>query len=113
LPDPARQAGRRVKASGGPSNGGFDNNEWAVVVGRDSKVCAVAYSGQKWDDQWIGSRAVAAQKANTANAFSVRQKAISTANLYAGAQPGGFLFGLTLLVRIYLVQFADEGFVPA
>ncbi len=84
-----------VKPSGGPSNGGFDNNEWAVVVGRDGKVCGVAYSGQTWDDQWIGSRAVAAEKANTANSFSVAQKAIATANLYAGAQPGGFLFGIT------------------
>jgi uncharacterized protein GlcG (DUF336 family) len=83
-----------VKASGGPSNGGFDNNEWAVVVGRDGKVCAVAYSGRKWDDQWIGSRAVAAEKATTANAFSVAQKAIATGNLYAGAQPGGFLYGI-------------------
>ncbi len=91
LVDALRQS---VKASGGPSNGGFDNNEWAVVVGRDGKVCAVAYSGQKWDDQWIGSRAIAAEKANTANSFSVARKAIATANLYAGAQPGGFLYGL-------------------
>jgi uncharacterized protein GlcG (DUF336 family) len=86
---------KSVKASGGPSNGGLDNNEWAVVVGRDGKTCAVAFSGQKWDDQWPGSRAVAAEKANTANSFSVAQKAIATANLYAGAQPGGFLYGIT------------------
>jgi uncharacterized protein GlcG (DUF336 family) len=85
-----------VKASGGPSNGGLDNNEWAAVVGRDGKVCAVAFSGQKWDDQWPGSRAIAAEKANTANAFSVTQKAIATANLYAGAQSGGILFGIGL-----------------
>jgi uncharacterized protein GlcG (DUF336 family) len=87
---------KSVKASGGPSNGGLDNNEWAAVVGRDGKVCAIAFSGQKWDDQWPGSRAIAAEKANTANAFSVAQKAIATANLYAGAQPGGFLFGIGL-----------------
>jgi uncharacterized protein GlcG (DUF336 family) len=87
---------KSVKASGGPSNGGFDNNEWAVVVGRDGKVCAVAFSGVKWDDQWPGSRAIAAEKANTANSFSVAQKAIATANLYAGAQPGGLLYGITL-----------------
>jgi uncharacterized protein GlcG (DUF336 family) len=88
------QLKKSVKASGGPSNGGLDNNEWAAVVGRDGKVCAIAFSGQKWDDQWPGSRAIAAEKANTANAFSVAQKAIATANLYAGAQPGGFLFGI-------------------
>lgn len=88
---------KSVKASGGPSNGGLDNNEWAVVVGRNGKICAVAFSGQKWDDQWPGSRAIAAAKANTANGFSVAQKAIATANLYAGAQPGGFLFGVTLM----------------
>jgi uncharacterized protein GlcG (DUF336 family) len=83
-----------VKASGGPSNGGLDNHEWAAVVARDGTVCAVAFSGAGPDDQWPGSRAIAAEKANTANAFSVKQFALSTANLYAGAQPAGFLFGV-------------------
>lgn len=85
---------KSVKASGGFANGGFDNNEWASVVGRDGTVCAVAFSGKSWDDQWLGSRVIAAEKANTANAFSLRDVALSTANLYAGAQPGGFLYGL-------------------
>ena len=76
-----------VKPSGGPGNGGLDNNEWAVVVARDGTVCAVAFSGGKADDQWPGSRAVAAEKANTANAFSLKSFALSTANLYASAQP--------------------------
>ena len=57
-----------VKPSGGPSNGGLDNNEWAALVTRDGAVCAVAFSGAKPDDQWPGSRAIAAEKANTANA---------------------------------------------
>lgn len=83
-----------VKASGGPTNGGFDNHQWAAVVGRDGSVCAVAFSGAKWDDQWLGSRVIAAQKANTANAFSLKGTALSTANLYFGAQPGGFLYGI-------------------
>lgn len=87
---------KSVKASGGPSNGGLENNEWAAVVNRQGAVCAIAFSGQKADDQWLGSRAIAAEKANTANAFSVASKAIATANLYAGAQPGGFLFGAAL-----------------
>jgi len=83
-----------VKASGGPGNGGFDNNEWAAIVGRDGTICAMTFSGSKPDDQWPGSRAIAAEKANTANALSLAQMAISTANLYAGALPGGPLFGL-------------------
>ena len=66
----------------------------ASVVTRDGTVCAVAFSGNKADDQWPGSRAVAMQKANTANAFSVAKMAISTANLFAGAQPGQPLYGL-------------------
>lgn len=85
---------KSAKPSGGPSNGGFDNNEWAAVVTREGVVCAITFSGSKATDQWLGSRAIAAEKANTANAFSLDQTAISTANLYAGAQPGGFLFGI-------------------
>lgn len=87
---------KSVKASGGPSNGGLDNNEWAAIVNRQGVVCAVAYSGGSADDQWLGSRPIAAEKANTANAFSVKQKAMATANLYAAAQPGGYLFGAAL-----------------
>src|SRR3954452_12376758 len=87
---------KSVKPGGGPSNGGLDNNEWAAAVNRSGVVGAVAYSGQKVDDQWLGSRAIAAEKANTANAFSLKNKAMATANLYAGAQPGGFLFGAGL-----------------
>lgn len=87
---------KSVKPSGGPSNGGEDNNEWAAVVNRQGIICAVAFSGSKVDDQWLGSRAIAAEKANTANAFSLKDKAMASANLYAGAQPGGFLFGAGL-----------------
>ena len=32
-----------VKPSGGPGNGGLDNNEWAAVVARDGTVCAIAF----------------------------------------------------------------------
>jgi Haem-degrading len=83
-----------VKPSGGPGNGGLDNNEWAAAVARDGTVCAIAFSGSKPEDQWPGGRAIAAEKANTANALSLDKMALSTANLYAGAQPGGFLYGL-------------------
>ena len=39
-------------------------------------------------------RVISAQKANTANAFSLPGLAISTANLFSATQPGGSLFGL-------------------
>jgi uncharacterized protein GlcG (DUF336 family) len=83
-----------VKASGGPANGGFENHQWAAVVDRTGMVCAVAYSGSTVDDQWPGSRSISAQKANTANAFSLKSMALSTANLFAMAQPGQSLYGI-------------------
>ena len=83
-----------VKPSGGPGNGGFDNNEWAVVVTRQGTICAVIFSGGKPTDQWLASRAIAAEKANTANAMSVDKMAISTADLYGGSLPGAPLYGL-------------------
>jgi uncharacterized protein GlcG (DUF336 family) len=43
---------------------------------------------------WPGSRAISAQKANTANAFSLDGLALSTANLFSAVQPGGSLYGL-------------------
>lgn len=83
-----------VKPAGGPSNGGLDNHMWAAVVDRSGVVVAVCYSGNELGDQWPGSRAIAISKANTANALSLPSFAFSTANLYTGAQPGGFLYGL-------------------
>jgi uncharacterized protein GlcG (DUF336 family) len=86
-----------VKASGGPDNGGLPNNEWTAVVNRQGVVCAVAFSGNKPTDQWLGSRAIAMEKANTVNAFSLDNFALSTANLWAQAQPGsGPLFGAAI-----------------
>ena len=75
-------------------NGGFGLNMWASVVNRDGVVCAVAFTGGNRGDQWPGSRVISAQKANTANAFSLPGLALSTANLYTAVQPGGSLFGL-------------------
>jgi uncharacterized protein GlcG (DUF336 family) len=54
----------------------------------------VAFTGGNRGDQWPGSRVISAQKANTANAFSLPGLALSTANLYSAVQPGGSLFGL-------------------
>jgi uncharacterized protein GlcG (DUF336 family) len=83
-----------IKPSGGPSNGGLDNHMWAAVVDRRGIVQAVCFSGNEVGDQWPGSRAIAIEKANTANALSLPNFAFSTANLYSGAQPGGFLYGI-------------------
>jgi uncharacterized protein GlcG (DUF336 family) len=75
-------------------NGGFGLEMWASVVNRDGVVCAVAFTGSNRGDQWPGSRVISAQKANTANAFSLPTLALSTANIYSAVQPGGSLFGL-------------------
>lgn len=76
------------------SNGGFNLDMWGAVVNRDGVVCAVAFTGSDRGAQWPGSRVIAAQKASTANAFSLPGLALSTANLWAPVQPGGALFGL-------------------
>jgi len=76
------------------SNGGLNLDMWGTIVNRDGIVCAVAFTGNTRGDQWPGSRVISAQKANTANAFSLHGLSLSTANLYTAVQPGGSLFGL-------------------
>jgi uncharacterized protein GlcG (DUF336 family) len=75
-------------------NGGFNLDMWGTVVNRDGVVCAVAFTGPDRGAQWPGSRVIAAQKANTANAFSLPALSLSTANLFSAVQPGGSLYGL-------------------
>jgi uncharacterized protein GlcG (DUF336 family) len=96
-------------------NSGLNLQMWATIVDRDGNVCAVAFSGTDRGSQWPGSRVISAQKANTANSFSLDSSAnkagsgpgfpplssatglaLSTANLYYAVQPGGSLFGLQL-----------------
>ena len=76
------------------ANGGLGNPMWAVLVGRDGVVCAVARSGDPAGEQWPGSRTIAAAKAYAANGFSLPGFALSTANLYWPAQPGNSLYGM-------------------
>ncbi len=89
------------------NNGGLGFNMWATIVANDGTVCAVAFSGKDYTSQWLGSRIISAQKANTANDFSLGKGAtpstslfgstglaLSTANLYSAVQPGGSLYGL-------------------
>src|SRR5213594_4995293 len=85
---------------------GLNLHMWATIVDRDGIVCAVAFSGTNRGAQWPGSRVISAQKANTANAFSLDSSsfsngsgqsaglALSTANLYSAVNPGGSLYGL-------------------
>lgn len=84
----------QLKLARGTANGGFNLDMWATIVNRDGMVCTVAFTGNGRGDQWPGSRVISAQKANTANAFSLPALALSTANLYSAVQPGGSLFGL-------------------
>src|SRR5438270_4316663 len=84
----------QLKAARAASNGGFNLDMWGSIVNRDGVVCAVAFTGVNRGNQWPGSRVISAQKANTANAFSLPGLALSTANLYSAVQPGGTLFGL-------------------
>ena len=82
------------------ANGGLGNNMWGTIVDRDGKVCAVAFTGSDRNEQWPASRVISAQKANTAASFNLPKglggtvDALSTANLWTQAQPGGSLFGL-------------------
>ncbi len=67
------------------ANGGFNLDMWGTIVNRDGVVCAVAFTGNDRGDQWPGSRVISAQKANTANAFSLPNLVLSTANLYSAS----------------------------
>ena len=97
------------------SNGGLENDMWATIVDRDGIVCAVTFSGGDRGDQWPGSRVISAQKANTANAFSLPKGAggidglaLSTANLWTAAQPGGSTFvGIAPGGTLFGLQFSN------
>lgn len=97
-----------LAAATATESSGLNNQMWGTIVDRDGVVCAVAFTGVNRGAQWPGSRVISAQKANTANAFSLDASSssggsgqanglsLSTANLYSATQPGGSLFGLQL-----------------
>jgi uncharacterized protein GlcG (DUF336 family) len=105
LPTQAELRAALVAATAAETSG-LNNHMWATAVNRDGVVCAVAFSGTDRATQWPGSRVISAQKANTANAFSLDRTsssggsgqpaglALSTANLYSAVNPGGSLYGL-------------------
>ena len=86
--------------AGKATTGGYGLPMWASMVDETGTVCYVVAStpgtstSLVGNNEWLGSRVISAQKANTANAFSLDGYAISTANLYSAVQPGGSLFGL-------------------
>jgi uncharacterized protein GlcG (DUF336 family) len=100
------QLQRALAAAVAAEDSGLNNQMWATIVDRSGIVCAVAFSGGNTGAQWPGSRLISAQKANTANAFSLDRSsfsngkgqpnglALSTANLFTAVQPGGSLYGL-------------------
>jgi uncharacterized protein GlcG (DUF336 family) len=86
----------KVVKEGKEANSGLGNPEWGTIVNRDGVVCAVVFTGQDRAAEWPGSRLISAEKANTANAFSAPNFALSTANLYAASQPGQSLYGINM-----------------
>lgn len=79
---------------------------WATVVGRTGVVAVVTKTTGA--DPWPGSRVIAAQKAYTANAFSNRNLALSTANLFTAVQPGGSLYGLQHSNPVNIINAYDR-----
>lgn len=85
----------KAPTTGGDEGGLFHGRrEWAVVVDRQGRVCAVAVSTSDPAGVWPGSLAIAKAKAYTANAFSLDDTPLSTARLYTLVQPGHSLYGI-------------------
>jgi len=84
---------------------GFGLPMWATLMNTSGTVCYVysvkgsegaqANGGKtSGNNAWLGSRVISAQKANTANQFSLDNLAISTGAISATVYPGGSLYGL-------------------
>src|SRR2546423_6317820 len=81
--------------TGGDAGGLFHGTRmWAATVDRDGRLCAYVTSQTDPTQVWPGSQAIAKSKAYTANAFSLDNLALSTANLYTFTQPGHSLWSL-------------------
>jgi uncharacterized protein GlcG (DUF336 family) len=82
-------------SAGGDAGGLFHGTRmWAAVVNRDGEFCAAATSTSDPSQVWPGSQAIAKAKAYTANAFSLDDAPLSTAQLYTLTQPGHSLWSL-------------------
>jgi hypothetical protein len=119
-----QQALASVVTAGG--NGGLGFNMWGTIVDTSGIVCAVAFSGSTYTSQWLGSRVISAQKANTGNAlslgtgstpsgslFGTKGLALSTANLFSAVQPGGSLYGLQHSNPVDTNSSGGQGNYPA
>jgi uncharacterized protein GlcG (DUF336 family) len=81
---------------------GFQKPMWLVMVDETGKVCHVLSTNGETMNKgkfagntaWLGSRVIAAQKAFTANAFSLDDLALSTGYISATVYPAGSLYGL-------------------
>lgn len=84
---------------------GFTNGVvgmWATLANIAGTVCYVYTvdgagsngSADAGNTAWLGSRVISAQKAFTANAFSLETLSIPSGGVYAFVQPGGSLYGL-------------------
>jgi len=89
---------------------GFSLPMWATLMNKQGKICyvstvkgldefgagtAVGNGGaESTNNAWLGSRVISAQKAFTANAFSLDGLAISSGALSVTVYPGGSLYGL-------------------
>jgi len=91
-------------------NGGFNLDMWAAVVDRNGLVVAVVFTGATSTDQWPGSRVIAAQKANTANARAVRPRGARgyewEARWHHSASAG--LFRVVLVARPGLAEVVGD-----
>jgi len=81
---------------------GFGLPMWMTMVDETGVVCYVYTNDSSYSNSgtasgnaaWLGSRVISAQKANTANAFSLDGLAIPSGALSAAVYPGGSLYGL-------------------
>jgi uncharacterized protein GlcG (DUF336 family) len=90
------QALRRAPDVEGEAGGLFSGrSEWAALVDREGRICAVVASTDDHAATWPGSQSIAQAKAYTANAFSTDTLPLSTARLYTLTQPGHSLWGLS------------------
>jgi uncharacterized protein GlcG (DUF336 family) len=86
----------------GFSAAGIEVGMWATLVDTSGTVCNVYTvddnglnnGADAGNDAWLGSRVISAQKANTANAFSLDTISIPTGFISAAVYPGGSLYGL-------------------
>lgn len=100
-------------STGGDAGGLFHGARmWAAVVNRDGEFCAAATSTADPSQVWPGSQAIAKAKAYTANAFSLDDGPLSTAQLYTLTQPGHSLWSLgqsNLFESKFLAPPAGQG----